>query len=511
MSAGEHYDVVIVGAGPVGLVLSALLANEGLEVLTLEREADPGYRPRARHLDGEAMRVLQTIGVAEASEKVMRSLGGFKLADAQGRTLLEQPVDPTCPGSQGWIDDFQMFQPLIVEILFEYLRQRANASLRTRSEVTSLDQRDDHVFVGITDTLDGTLTSVSAKYAVGCDGADSRVRQLIGARYQSLGPEHPFLVIDATPLRDDFRLPDAPNSVIVCDPRRPHYVSPGSDTVPMRFEFMVMPGDDAETLSSPASVAELTKPYLRDGDARIDRASVYRFHSLLVDNWRVGRVLLAGDAAHVQPPFMGQGLCSGIRDASNLAWKLAMVCHGQVGDELLDTYHSERARHAEDWINEANRIGAIVMTSDPEEAAARDERLLGGEYKELRPVTPILGPGLHGTDEPPAGTLAPQPFLPDGRRLDDAVGSRFLVAAENSLWLELPEGVRRELEETPIMTVLTEGDGTASLLAAYQCRAVVLRPDRYVLGLAEDAQGLARVLARIPSLGRSARVPDVAA
>ncbi len=498
------YDVMIVGCGPVGMVLAALLANEGVWVLALEREAGIGHRPRARHLDAEAMRVLQTIGVAEASEQLMIPVRGFRLANAEGHTLLEQPIDSTHPGDQGWLLDYQIFQPLLLQLLSDHLNASGHAAIRTNCEVTSLEQRDDEVRLSVTDHAAGTTEVLSSRYVVGCDGADSWVRKTIGSRFEKLGPDHPFLVIDGMPLRPDFRLPEHPVSVNVCDPRRPRYVSPGSDLVPLRVEFMVMPGEEPADLLTPESIARLTEPYFGDGDVRIDRAGVYEFHSLLVDQWRAGRVLLAGDAVHVQPPFMGQGLCSGVRDAANLAWKLAMVCRGDAEEGLLDTYQAERAPHARDWINEANRVGAIVMTTDVEAAARRDERLLKGDTKELRPITPTLGAGLHGTDSPPAGTLAPQPLLADGRRLDDLVGSRFVLAVAADLWRKAAPALRAAIEQTPHVVLLGDPDAQSALLARYDAQTVVVRPDRYVLGVANNAEELERVLRRIPSLGSSA-------
>ena len=498
----EDPDVLIIGCGPVGMILAGLLATAGIGVRALEREPELGRRPRARHIDAEAMRVLQTIGVAEATEQTMRPLGGFRLVDAGGRTLLEQPGDNTRPGEQGWIPDYQMFQPLLLQILLDHLRADDGAEVRTGHEAVALEQLEDHVLVTTLDRATGTVERITARYVVGCDGADSNVRDMIGAPFRALGPDHPYLVIDAMPLRPDFELPEPTHSLNVCDPARPHYVSPGSDSVPIRLEFMVMPGDDPAELVSAQGISRLTARYIEDGDVRFDRAAVYVFHSLLVDDWRIGRVLLAGDAAHVQPPFMGQGLCSGFRDASNLAWKLAMVCRGDAGEELLDSYQAERRPHARDWISEANRIGAIVMTTDAAEAAARDERIRGGNFRDLRPITPTLGPGLHGGAGPPAGTLAPQPFLADGRRLDELVGSRFLVTASADRWAGVSEDVRRAVTASP--DVILVGEEAAALLAHYGTAGVVVRPDRYVLGVADESDGLERVIARIPSFARSA-------
>ena len=502
----DTYDVAIVGCGPVGMILAALLAGQGLRVVAFEREPTIGHRPRARHIDGEAMRVLQTIGVAEACEPDMRVLGGLRLVDRDGRTLLEQTVDATRRGAQGWVDDYQLFQPLMLDQLQRHLESSGLATVRVDHEVTALNQHATHVDVTVVDRAAGRSGDVRAGYVVGCDGADSWVRRAIGAQFDRLGPDHPYLVIDATPEHSDFQLPEPVYSVNVCDPARPHYVSPGSATVPMRFEFMVMPGEDHARLTSAESLLELTRPYVEEGDVRFERAAVYVFHSLLVDRWRVGRVLLAGDSAHVQPPFMGQGLCSGFRDASNLAWKLAMVCRGTAGEELLDSYQTERAPHARAWIDEANRIGAIVMTTDEETARRRDEQLLAGTMRELKPIAPNLGPGLHGDAAAPAGTLAPQASLSDGRRMDEVVGSRFLVAAPGELLAELPATVRQALDADSDIVVAQPGSREATeLLEHYRGGAVIIRPDRYVLGVAHDRFELEQVLGRIPSLATSGR------
>lgn len=500
----DTYDVAIVGCGPVGMTLAALLADQGLQIVAFEREPTIGYLPRARHIDGEAMRVLQTIGIAEACEPEMKVLGGLRLVDRNGRTLLEQTVDGTRRGAQGWVDDYQMFQPLMLEQLRRHLEASGSATVRVDHEVTALAQHATHVNISVVDRATGCSSDMKAAYVIGCDGADSWVRRAIGAQFDRLGPDHSYLVIDGMPERSDFRLREPVYSVNVCDPARPAYVSPGSATVPMRFEFMVMPGEDHAQLTSAGSLLKLIEPYVEEGEVRFDRAAVYVFHSLLVDRWRIGRVLLAGDSAHVQPPFMGQGLCSGFRDASNLAWKLAMVCHGKAGEELLESYQAERAPHARAWIDEANRIGAIVMTTDEETARRRDEQLLAGTMRELRPITPILGAGLHGDAAAPAGTLAPQASLDDGRRMDEVVGYRFLVVATSELLAEMPAVVCHALDADSDIVVAQPGSPEAiALLEHYGGGAVIIRPDRYVLGVAHGGAELERVLGRIPSLTTS--------
>ena len=231
---------------------------------------------------------------------------------------------------------------------------------------------------------------------------------------------------------------------------------------------------------------DLVSRWVRPEDVELERAVVYTFHSLLADRWRDRRVLLAGDAVHLQPPFQGQGLCSGIRDAGNLWWKLGLVLDGDADEALLDTYQSEREPHAKAWIVEATAVGAIVQTTDPEVARERDARLLAGDRGALRPIAPRIGPGLQPEAPPPAGTLSVQPRLPDGTLLDDAAGDRFVVAAEPELLDGLDAGAAYVLADP------------APLLEAHGGRAVVVRPDRYLLGVAETRDELAALLERLP-------------
>lgn len=477
-------DVAIVGAGPVGITLANLLAQHGLRVTAFERETSVHHQPRARHVDWEGMRIFQTFGAADELLQDMRATKGLRVLNASGQVLMEYTAPPLHPA--GWAD-YQMSQPHLEEKLRRHLSKTPSGELRVGHEVTALEDHADHVVVHVKDT-EGHQDTFQARYVVGCDGASSKVRDHIGANFQQLGPDHPFLVVDAASTGDESRLPDRPT--IVCDPTRPHYVSPG-DGFPHRFEFMILPSDDRDALASPASVQELLRDLILPEELEIVRASVYRFHSLVVDRWRSDRVLIAGDAAHVQPPFMGQGLMSGLRDAANLAWKLALVCHGHSAPSLLETYETERKPHAHAWIDEANRIGSIVMTTDVELARQRDLRL-AVDPGELRPIEPPLGPGLHGPSPIPAGTLAPQPRLANGQRLDDLVGPRFLLAMTDA-W-------RNSIAfQHEFVTILTDVEpGISMLLEQLQAPSAIIRPDRYILGLAHNLHELDRLVARLP-------------
>ena len=245
--------------------------------------------------------------------------------------------------------------------------------------------------------------------------------------------------------------------------------------------------------------------FTHTSDLTIWRSAVYRFHALLARQWRLGRVFLMGDAAHQMPPFLGQGMCSGLRDAANLAWKLRDVIAGNAPDSLLDSYETERMEHVRAFIELAVELAGVIQAIDPEKARQRDRDLVANPTM-LRPITPRLGPGLHGDALPPAATRAAQTKLPDGTLLDDRVGYRFAVLATRGLVDQLPAATRTELDRGDVVLVVAEGEG-AAYLAELKTEAVVIRPDRHILGIASTPGELDAVLARRMWRARSSDVP----
>ena len=350
-------------------------------------------------------------------------------------------------------------------------------AVRTRCEVLDIEQGADGARTAVLDHATGERARVSARFVMGCDGARSLVRRLIGSAMEDLHAHQQWLVVDvilgaAKPELGDF-------SVQHCDPARPATYVRGVG-MRRRWEIMLMPGEDPGTAGEAGTVWRLLAPWLRPDEAEIERAAVYTFHAAIARAWRGGRLLLAGDAAHLTPPFLGQGMCAGMRDVANLAWKLRGVLGG-ADEGLLDSYTSERRAHVRDFIEVPVRLGRVIQETDVVAARARDERMLA-QPELMRSPAPRLGPGLHGGRGEPAGRIAPQPVLADGRLSDDVVGLGFGVLATGDFEGEVPGAV------------VVRDAALAGWLGEVGARAVVVRPDRYVLGVADDVSGVLRLL-----------------
>ncbi len=490
--AGRTFEceVAILGYGPVGATLANLLGAAGLDVVVIERETGVFPLPRAIHFDGEVMRVFQSLGLRSRVEAISRpGLKGMHFVNARDEVLLVRG-GTGLDGPQGCANNYYFHQPELEAVLREGVARHPSVRVLAGREAVSIDALDDGVRVALADAGDdGAPGAVHARWLVGCDGGRSPTRRAIGSTMEDLGLHQPWLVFDAI-LERDLGLPDY--TVQRCDPARPMTIVCASGRR-RRWEIMLMPGDDPETIVRPENVWPLISRWVTPADARLERCVVYTFHSVIAHGWRRGRLLLAGDSAHQTPPFLGQGLCAGIRDAANLAWKLARVVRGTAPESLLDTYEPERRPHVHAFIDLAVELGAVIQATDPEVAAERDRRFLQGETKVFEFPRPGLGPGLHRGSL--GGTLFPQPRLADGRLLDEAIGTGFAVIGGRAV-LDAADAATRERWRAAGAVVLRDPGGAVDgWLDAHRASAVVLRPDRYLLGAASDAAELAAVSA----------------
>jgi 3-(3-hydroxy-phenyl)propionate hydroxylase len=482
-------EVAILGYGPVGATLANLLGAAGLEVVVVERDTEVFPLPRAIHFDGEVMRVFQSLGLRPQVEAISRpGLKGMHFVNARDELLLVRG-GTGLDGPQGCANNHYFHQPELEAVLREGVARYPRVRVLLGREVTAIEETGDGVRLALAAGGPGAPGEVHARWLVGCDGGRSPTRRAIGATMEDLGLHQPWLVFDAI-LERDLGLPD--HTVQRCDPARPMTICCVTGTR-RRWEIMLMPGDDPEALARPENVWPLIGRWVTPADARLERSAIYTFHSVIAHGWRRGRLMLAGDSAHQTPPFLGQGLCAGIRDAANLWWKLARVIRGSAPDSLLDTYEPERRPHVRAFIELAVQLGDVIQATDPEVAAERDRRFLQGETRVFEYPRPALGPGLHLG--PLGGTLFPQPRLADGRLLDEAIGNGFAVIGRAAL-LDAADAATRERWRSAGAAVLRDpGGGPAEWLDAHDTAAVVLRPDRYLLGAARDASGLAAVSA----------------
>ncbi len=500
----KDYDIALVGYGPTGMTLAALLGQLGHSVVVLERYTGLYNLPRAACFDDQTMRLFQRLGLVDAISEGVVAQGDYQWVNAAGETLVDLRYAARAPG--GWAAMYMMFQPEIETALDRLDKALPGVEIRQGVTVEALEQDGETVTLRGADA-DGGAVEVRARYAVGSDGGGSFLRRALVPEVEDYGFQENWLVCDFRMLRT---VPGMPIFQQVCDPAQPiSIVRIGPHH--HRFSFMLNPGESAERATAPDAVWARVSRYLTYEDAELIRAVNYMFRSRIVRDWRHGRVFLAGDAAHEMPPFLGQGMCSGIRDSHNLAWKLDLVLTGRADDSLLDTYQPEREPHVRFITEKAIELGRVQTLRDPMQAAVRDERLLALRRADQAPEKVVL-PGLTagfiagGGDYFPQGTV--RSHGAEGR-FDDIVGSGWsIVATDPSLLRDLTDDRRRAWEAIGGHIAVVTGTGEAGALedldgtygpwfAQCGCSVAVVRPDWYVYGTARDGAELAGLLDRM--------------
>jgi 3-(3-hydroxy-phenyl)propionate hydroxylase len=346
-------DVLVVGFGPVGAALAALLGRHCIRALAIDKAVEIFTKPRAIALDNDALRILQMIGVRDGEFTTVAIPHVQYHSPLFGRFARIRTA--------GVIDGHPMLvtfhQPELERVLRQKVAEHASVVTRLGAALEDLVDDGEFVHARLTDAQGAELRA-RARFVVGCDGANSLVRRLLGLEFEGRTFAQDWLIVDACDVPDPID-----HVEFVCDPGRPtpHMVAPGRR---QRWEFMLRPGEDAQAMERPESVRKLLAPWCDIDHIRIERTAVYRFHARTARAFSRGRCFLAGDAAHVTPPFAGQGLVSGLRDVANLAWKLAGVLRGQLDGRVLDSYDTERRPHAIKIINLARFLGALVMPSN---------------------------------------------------------------------------------------------------------------------------------------------------
>ena len=502
------YDVAIVGFGPAGAVAAGLLGSQGLSVLVCDKAQDVYELPRAFALDHEIMRVFQQLGIDDAVMAFAEPFTPSEFYGVDGQLIKRfTTVEPPYP--LGFVPSLVFSQPPVERILRAKVQTLPSVEVLLGWELMALTQDDTQVTLQLCRADDGrvgvpAVREVRARHVIGCDGAASTVRSAVGISLQDLGFDQAWLVVDVRVNAQGLaKLPLT--SVQYCEPQRPSTFLIGPQNH-RRWEISINAGEDPQAVATPEGTWKRLSRWITPADGDLWRQASYRFHALVADRWRVGRVFVAGDAAHQQPPFLGQGMCQGIRDVANLSWKLGTVLRGEAGDALLDSYGHERKAHVTELTTRIKGIGQLVGERDVAAARARDAHLLaecGGVVKSVprQNVQPALQVGLLSARPHPArGTIFPQPWVRQGgapARLDAVTGCgwRVVFAPAAMHWpCPTPAWMKRVVLDAG----LPEQDGVVTeWWAHWDARAAIVRPDHYVYAAVDSAQALVAELAAL--------------
>ena len=506
------FDVILIGYGPVAQVLALMLGRQGRRVAVIERWQQRYSLPRAVCIDHELYRVLHANGMGEVLPAVTQPGPVYQWFNAEWKELLSIPwsMDSISGGPEVTF----VHQPTLEEALDRAVAAQPTVETMLGYEFRAARQDADCVTIEIENLATAEAKSLTARYVVGCDGANSKVREIIGSGRTDLGFEADWLVIDVL-LKEGVTIEQLgiPAAGQYCNPLQPTTIVPAGvrdGRVYRRWEFMRLPGMTIAEMEDEARVWQLLSPWAGPDRVELVRHKVYNFRSLLADTWRDGRLLLAGDAAHVMPPFLGQGMCSGMRDAWNLAWKLDLVLDGKATDALLDTYQQERAPHVRKLMDMSIFLGKIICIPDPEQAAERDAAFASGTHPPFPPF-PSLRDGLIRAGDPGAGLLSPHVMVAQGgqtRRLDEGVGGGFALISRGSAGQLAPALLDALAAIGTKFVHLGDGasdfaDRDGRLLGMFDAQGwdvMLVRPDFYIYGGAAAAGQAALVEAFVTDL-----------
>ncbi len=518
MTHPEHptqpFDVAVIGYGPVGVTAANLLGARGLSVLVAERDGSVYDRARAVATDEEVLRIWQRVGLAERLKQDMLWGRAIDFVDADGESFLR-----FAPRTRGNGHPPQLFlhQPALEQVLREGVERYPGVEVRLRTEVTGQTQDVDGVELTLLDLDAGSTTRARARYVIAADGGSSPTRGRLGVGFAGRTYEDRWVVIDTKVLRE---WPEVDRLRFHCNPVRPAVDCP----TPLghhRWEFPVLPGDDEDELVTPSTVRRLlTEQGVVPGDVEVLRAVVYSHHVRFAARWRVGRVFLAGDAAHVMPPWIGQGMASGVRDVGNLCWKLAGVVRGELPESVLDSYAVERMAHVRSMSRAAVFFGRVITERRRAVTAVRDPLFRaamrapfvgaflrdGSWFPETRYAAGLLAAPVssqHGGKV--VGRTVPQPWVlgADGSRvrLDDVLGGGWALlraagerATSDRVWVQA--GARaltvRPAGSPPAPDAVVDVDHVlVPWMRGHRVTALALRPDAIVYAAAAPGGPLA--------------------
>ena len=474
----KSFDVIIIGYGPTGGTLASLLVKSNLSVLILEKEKSLYPLPRAVHFDDEIMRVFDTIGIKEKFKKFTIINKGTKFVDNKGKVLLDWPR-PREITENGSYPSYRFHQPDFEKVIRNHLKGYKNFSSKQNSNVIEIKNTKNYVDIISEDTETLKQDTFRCKYLVGCDGANSITRKIINSQFDNLGFNQKWAVIDLI-LKKNKKLPD--RTIQYANSKRPatYCRNVGKRR---RWEFVIKNNENEKKVVSDSFIWDFLKPWVKSNEAKIERKAIYTFKSRLAEHWVEDRLILAGDSAHLTPPFMGQGMCIGLRDVSNLAWKLISVVRGQSDLSFLKSYEIERRPHAKEYISTAIKLGKMLG-----ELSSNSKKGKEGPIH-MKSLAPKIGNAFSIKEEEFARSLSLQPKLSNGQYVDDIVGYKFCLFLSEDLASQFSGN------NSNIIVFNSKDHPTIKeYLENLSTKALLIRPDKYILGGAKNLTELNELL-----------------
>ena len=475
----ERYDIVIIGLGPVGATLANILGQYNISTLVLDQETSAYHLPRAVAFDDEVMRIFQSIGLAEQMAEIAEIGGNAHFVDGKDKIILSW-IRPQKLSENSHSVSYRFHQPDLEEVLRNGLKRFPSVTKRWSSQVISLSQSKNDATLVYTDIISNKNYTINTSYIIGCDGARSLTRNYINSNVEDFGFREPWLVVDLVlkvPSNDSSResfhycgLDRSASSAFVGFKRK-------------RWEFRLKSDDIPEEITKPKNVWKLLERWIGPNEASIERAAVYTFESIIARQWHTGRILIAGDAAHQTPPFMGQGMCAGIRDVANLGWKLERIIKRNISRDLLRTYQTERYPHVKEFIELTIQMGEIINKTKTAIVAGNVTNPEDGPQS-LGQLKPKLGPGPSSGNIKFRGHLFPQPRLEGGELLDDLIGSRSALILLANFQAQLSEQIIKVIMEMDIAVIVDASTKLEDWFNNNKTSAALIRPDRYIAGTA---------------------------
>ena len=464
----KKYDVAIVGFGPTGGTLANLLALQGFSILIIEKEKSFYPLPRAVHFDDEIMRVFQTIGITDKFLKHTIINKGTKFVNSKNRVVLDWPR-PRSVTENGWYPSYRFHQPDLERKLRRRLKDFKKVSVMQSTKVNSLKEEKSSVKIFIENINNNKISEIRAKYIIGCDGARSTIRKQIKAKFQNLGFTQKWAVVDLILKKNKKELPD--RTIQYSNSKRPatYCRNVGKRR---RWEFAINNAESEKKVLSNSYIWNFLKPWLKPSEASLERKTIYTFQSAISKKWKKGRVFLAGDAAHLMPPFMGQGMCAGVRDASNLAWKIAYCLKNNHSEKLLNTYQSERYSNVIEYIKTTVKMGEFVNAVGTSNITGEVSSTQNGQ-KSMKSIKPKLGKGLGKINDKNRGKIFPQFKLKNGKSLDNKFFDKPLLIISSKYKKKLPKKINYINSNT--------AKGLNEYMLNLKIDAFVVRPDRFIL------------------------------